>query len=251
MAIKITKQTSTANTTIKKGRKIEYIVVHYTAGTKSTAGVAKSVASMFANPSRQASADFIVDDEFIVQYNGDIANRYTWAVGGSKYTNPSTTEGGKYYNKCRNDNSISIEMCSSKKNTKTLNATDTDWYITKATEKNTIELVKYLMDKYNIDANHVIIHHHVTGKICPNPYCVNEKALINWKAFKLNLKTTYSVTTTIDGVRLFDKLGGEAVKKYEKGTKLNVSEVVVYDGELYGKGLKTQKWFRLKYTKEV
>lgn len=249
--MKITKVTSTYNTSYKKNRKIEYIVIHYTAGTRSTKGVAKNIAKMFANPSKGASADFIIDDVTIIQFNPDIKNRYTWAVGGSKYSTKSTSEAAKYYGKCTNANSISIEMCSSKKSTKTLNATDTDWYITDEVLDNTIELVKELMEEYNIDIDHVIMHHHVTGKICPNPFCVNEKALINWKAFKYNLQTPYTVKTTKAGVKLYDKLGGKAIKTYEKGSKLNVSKVVPYKKVLYGQGVKTQKFFKLKNTKKV
>ena len=58
-----------------------------------------------------------------------------WAVGGKKYTSMTTSEGGKYYGICTNSNSISIEMCSNKLNTKKLGATDTDWYLTEATIK--------------------------------------------------------------------------------------------------------------------
>ncbi|MCC8015503.1 MAG: N-acetylmuramoyl-L-alanine amidase [Eubacterium sp.] len=93
MSINITKCTSTTNTTAKSGRSIKYIVLHYTAGTTSKSGTAKSVAQYFANSSVQASADFIVDDENIVQFNPDIANRYCWSVGGSKYSSPSTSLG--------------------------------------------------------------------------------------------------------------------------------------------------------------
>lgn len=249
--MKIIKVTSTINTTHKSNRTIKYIVIHYTASTKSAEGSAKRIASMFKDASRGASADYIVDDKDIVQYNPDIKNRYTWAVGGSKYGKCATKEGATHYGKCTNANSISIEMVSSKKNTKSLKATDKDWYITEATEANAIELVKYLMDKYNIPIDNVIMHHNVTGKICPNPYCVNDKALINWKAFKLNLQVPYKVETTVKNVKLYDKLGGTVAKKYDKGAKLNVGKVVVYKNKLYAQGLKTKKYFRLKNTKVV
>ena len=180
----IIKKTGTTNTTILQNRKIEYLVIHYTAGTRSSKGNAQNLANWFNNSSAQASADFIVDDEEVVQYNPDPKNRYCWAVGGLKYTTLSTSEGGLYYNKANNKNCISIEMCSSKKYTSTLNATDTDWYFTDAVLRNGIELAKYLMKLYDIDIDHVIMHHHITGKICPNPFCVNEKALKNWVKFK-------------------------------------------------------------------
>ena len=39
------------------------------------------------------------------------------------------------------------------------------------------------MAKFNIDINHVIMHHMVTGKVCPQPWCLNEAYLINWYSF--------------------------------------------------------------------
>ncbi len=187
MSINITKYTSTVNTTAKKGRSIKYIVLHYTAGFKSTKGSAKNTAAYFMGGNAGGSADFIVDDETIVQYNGDIKNRYCWAVGGSRYTKKYTSESGKYYDSCNNTNCISIEMCSNKKNTASLLATDTDWYFTDKTVDNAVELTKYLMEQYSIDTDHVIMHHQVTGKICPNPWCVNEARLTQWNDFKARL----------------------------------------------------------------
>ena len=145
MSLNIINMTSTHNTTYSQNRKIEYIVLHYTAGTSSKAGTAANTANYFKTTTRQSSADFIVDDENIVQYNGDIKNRYCWSVGGSKYTKKYTSESGKYYGICKNSNSISIEMCSNKTNSKTLNAEDTDWYLTEKTVNNAVELTKYLI----------------------------------------------------------------------------------------------------------
>lgn len=195
MAINIVQCNSTANTTACS-RTPKYIVIHYTAGTKSVAGTALSTAKYFAKTTTKASADFIVDDSTIVQFNADPKKRYTWAVGGSKYASMSTSQGGKYYGVCTNSNSISIEMCSNKTNTASLKATDTDWYITEATLSKTVELTKHLMALYNIPVSNVIMHHHVTGKQCPNPFCVNEAALSKWNAFKARLTATTSTTTT-------------------------------------------------------
>lgn len=194
MAIKIEKCTSKENTTYLANRPIRWIFIHYTAGVSSSKGTAKNIARMFAKPSTQASADFIVDDKTIVQYNPDIANRYTWAVGGTKYTTMTTSVGGKYYNESSNSNSISIELCSRKKSTKTLYATDKDWYFTDEVVDNALELTRYLMSKYHIDADHVIMHHHRTGKICPNPWCVNEARLKKYYNFINQLRKTNAET---------------------------------------------------------
>ena len=191
--INIIQKTNNHNTTAKINRNIDWIVLHYTAGTSSNKGAAQNTAAYFAKTANEASADFIVDDFDIVQYNPDPKNRYCWAVGGKKYSTLSTSLGGKYYGQCMNNNSISIEMCSRKLNPSTLNATDDDWYLTNETIQNAIKLTKYLMQMYNIDINNVIMHHMVTGKLCPQPLCKNENALNNWYAFLNQIKGTSNI----------------------------------------------------------
>ncbi|MCD8091024.1 MAG: N-acetylmuramoyl-L-alanine amidase, partial [Clostridiales bacterium] len=190
MSVCIEKYTSTTNTTAKAGRSIKYLVIHYTAGFTSKAGAAKNVAAYFTGGSAGGSADFIVDDETIVQYNPDIRNRYCWAVGGNKYSYMTTSAGGKYYGLCTNSNCISIEICSNKTDTSSQSAYDTDWYFTEAAVKKAAELTKYLMEEYSIDIDNVIMHHHVTGKVCPNPWCVSESRLTDWESFKAQLTET-------------------------------------------------------------
>ena len=181
--INIIQRTSTHNTTSKPNRTIEWIVVHYTAGTASTRGSAQNTAHYFSTTTNQASADFIVDDETIVQYNPDPRNYYCWSVGGNRYSNHTTSLSEQYYGQCKNNNSISVEMCSRKTNTASLTVTDDDWYITKETQNMAIQLITYLLREYNIDKSHVIMHHQVTGKLCPQPWTKNENALVGWNTF--------------------------------------------------------------------
>lgn len=189
--MEIVKQTSTTHTGYLKNRNIKYIVLHYTAGTSSRKGVARNIASMFANPkNRPASADFIVDDYEIVQYNPNIEDRYTYAVGGANYSVKYTPLAGTFYGKCKNNNSISIEMCSTKQNSKSLDASDTDWSLSAAVVDKAVELTKFLMRKYKIPSDRVIMHHHVTGKLCPQPWCLNTKRLAGWEQFKKRIEGT-------------------------------------------------------------
>jgi N-acetylmuramoyl-L-alanine amidase CwlA len=184
----IIKKTSTVHTGYLKNRSIQYIVLHYTAGTSSAKGVARNIAAMFANPNnRPASADFIVDDGEIVQYNPNIKDRYTYAVGGKPYSVRYTQLACTFYGKCKNHNSISIEMCSTKANKKSLQATDTDWSLSASVVDRAVELTKHLMKTYNIPADRVIMHHHVTGKLCPQPWCINPRRLDGWNKFKERL----------------------------------------------------------------
>ena len=173
--------TNTANTTELKNRKIKYIVIHYTAGITSRPGTAKSNARYFAKETTKASADFIVDDENIVQYNPDIKNRYCWHCGGSKYK----TKGGSLYKVCTSANSIGIEMCSTNSAKKVTNPNDANWYFTDAVIDNCIELTKKLMKEYDIKPAHVIRHYDVNGKLCPGIIGWNEDTndISKWQDF--------------------------------------------------------------------
>lgn len=173
--------TNTANTAELKNRKIKYIVIHYTAGITSRPGTAKSNARYFVKETTKASADFIVDDENIVQYNPDIKNRYCWHCGGSKYK----TKGGSLYKVCTSANSIGIEMCSTNSAKKVTNPNDVNWYFTDAVIDNCVELTKKLMKEYDIKPDHVIRHYDINGKLCPGIIGWNEDTndISKWQDF--------------------------------------------------------------------
>lgn len=158
---------------------------YYTAGVTSKPGSAAGTASYFGGTSKQVSADFIVDDGGAVQYNGDIRNRYTWHCGGGKYN----TKGGAYYGKATNRNTIGIEVCSTNDTGKMTVANDSHWRFTDKVVSNLVELVKYLMAEYGIDAAHVIRHYDVNGKPCPGIIGWNEDtgSAAKWAAFKARL----------------------------------------------------------------
>lgn len=200
MAINITKQTSYSNTTSYLNRPLKYIVVHYTAGSTSKAGSALNTAVMFSNPSVYASADFIVDDDTIVQFNPDIKNRFCWHCGDNKNM---FSMGGKYYGKCTNANSIGIEVCSTNPNWQASDfANSKKWSFTDKVVNNAVELVKYLMQTYNIPIENVIRHYDVTGKFCPGIIGWNEDSgnAKKWEQFKARLTGTATTTTTADKV---------------------------------------------------
>jgi N-acetylmuramoyl-L-alanine amidase CwlA len=102
--------------------KIQWIVIHFTAGKGDTA---KNNADYFARCSGlNASAHFFVDENEIWQ-TVNLANT-AWHCG---------SETGYYYNSCRNVNSIGIEMCSDWKNG--------EYVITMETQKRTVKLVQW------------------------------------------------------------------------------------------------------------
>ena len=197
MSLNIKACYSKTSLTYSPNRVIKYIALHYTAGTTSKAGTAMSTAKWFANganPKNPASSDFIVDDANVIQYNKDIENYYSWCVGGTKYTNPTTSLGASLYGIATNKNTISIEICSNKRNPKSLDANDKDWYFTDAELDNTRELVKYLMKKYNIPIERVIMHHTVTGKLCPAMWTHNETELKGYYDFLKSIDNTVEST---------------------------------------------------------
>lgn len=168
----------THNTSPRSG-KIEYIAIHYVGAT----GDAVDNVTYYNYPTTtQASADYFVGHTGDVwEYNPNPEARYTWAVGGRKQTN----YGGTLYNKVSNGNSISIEMCVKTKGSKVANSPD--WYFTEETVNATVELVKYLMEKYDVPISKVIRHFDVNGKLCPgvvgwNSASESENAWNNFKA---------------------------------------------------------------------
>ena len=161
--INIIKDFLKVHITPKTRTSIKYLVIHFTAGSSSKPGRAKSAKNTFET--RQASADFCVDDRDIVQFNPDPYKYYCWAVGNSKTD-------------ITNSNSISIEICSNIKQGRSVKYANTDgWYFTKETLENTKKLAKYLMKKYNIPKNRVVRHWDVNHKNCPGIIGWNTGAL--------------------------------------------------------------------------
>lgn len=144
---------------------IKYIVIHYTANDGDTD---EANAKYFQEHIVNASAHYFVDDDSITQSVPD--DYVAWSVGGNKYPN---TKGASLYRKCTNGNSISVELCDTKKNGK--------YDFTEATIKNAIDLVKLLMKKYSIPIDNIIRHYDVTGKICPAPFVEDKKAWMDFK----------------------------------------------------------------------
>ena len=145
-------------------REIKYLAIHFTAGGTSKVGSARNVRNVFL--SREASADFAVDDAEMVQFNPDINNYYCWAVGGELLN----SGGGQLYGKARNSNTISIEICSNcspRTNTALSHSNHYGWSFTEKEIDNAVRLAKILMAKYNIPLDRVVRHYDITGKLCP------------------------------------------------------------------------------------
>lgn len=161
--VTIQKKLTPYNFSLMSNKKNQYIVIHYV-GAVSTA---KNNVDYYAREELQKSAHYFVDEISIWQSVED--KDRAWHCGGGL----QGINGHTFYGICTNSNSIGIEMCVKKD-------ANGNWYFEEETVKNTVDLVKMLMQKYNIPIDRVIRHYDVTGKNCPAPY-VDET---NWKNFK-------------------------------------------------------------------
>lgn len=148
-------------TNYRKGRTddIKYIVLHYTGNDGSTAW---QNAHYFHESKVEASAHYFIDNDSIYASvpEGDTA----WAVGVRYGDAP-------FWNKCKNSNSISIEMCTFGNE------------IQQPTVDKAVELTRALMNKYGIPIDRVVRHYDVCAKACPAQWIGQGEIL--WNLFKI------------------------------------------------------------------
>lgn len=165
-------------------RDVKYIAMHYTAGNSSSQGSATR--TKFPP---KASADFIVDDAEIYQFNPDLDHYYTWAVGATQADKDNYVKNAKIpgaaslYSSANNKNTISIEMCSNYKGKRPENVSPLDpkFSLSSATLANAAKVVAYLKSKYPNAT--VIRHFDVTGKPCPGPWCRDNNGIQAFQSF--------------------------------------------------------------------
>lgn len=153
---------------------IKYLVFHYT-GNDGDSDEAN--ANYFHNRIVGASAHAFIDDDSVTY---SVPAKYVaWAVGSNGYLDqgsPYAKYGHKYWGKCNNSNSYSIELCDTLK--------DGKHNISAKTRENAIKYGAKIMKKYNIPIERVIRHFDVNGKLCPIYWVTNEA---DWNRFKLEL----------------------------------------------------------------
>ena len=151
----------------RNGQKPEYIMLHYV-GAVSTA---KNNADYLHRDSNLGWSAHYFTDETSIWQSVDLS----MSAGhcGVDYSYGKAP----FWGKCRNKNSIGIEMCCKKDSAGR-------WYIEPETVTNTVALVKWLMAENNIDINHVVRHYDVCWKTCPEPW-VRDPA--QWQSFKKRL----------------------------------------------------------------
>jgi N-acetylmuramoyl-L-alanine amidase len=169
-------------------KKIEYIVMHYTA---NNGDIAKNNADYYSRTAKlNASANYFVD-EYETVYQSVKDTDTAWHCGGGL----QGAGGHAFYEKCLNSNSVGVEMCSRKDG-------NGRYYIKDETMANAAALVRELMAKYGVPAGRVIRHYDVTGKNCPEPL-VKEAA---WAEFKAQLRVK---TEELEMSKIIDELVGE------------------------------------------
>ena len=146
----------------RKETPIKYLIIHDTGNTGKGAS-ALAHRNYVENNKRGASAHYFVDDKVIVQYVGD--SLAAGSVGDGK---------GRYG--ITNSNSLSIEMC-----------INSDGNYSKM-YKNTVELTKNLMKKFNIPWERVVRHYDASRKNCPGHMRQNNWS--KWWQFKSDIKKT-------------------------------------------------------------
>lgn len=181
------------NYTKSDNKKNEFIVVHYTANNGDTA---KGNCNYFSKGKVCASAHYFVDEKSIYQCVLD--KNIAWHIGGASI----------YYNRARNENSIGVELCSRKNLA--------GYYFKEETVKNALELVAYLMVKYNIKSSNVVRHFDCTHKNCPAPFVENVDA---WQQFKENLYWIDYIINLKEKGRL-NKAEDWLIKAFEKDSEL-------------------------------
>ena len=135
---------------------------------------------------------------FTIAWNGDVYwtadyTAVTWQCGGSIQGDSKDGDGvapHRFYGKCTNYNSVSIENCVKRTDGKYEGDDNDDkWYFTEETQESLVWAVSKMMDDLNIPIDRVIRHFDVTGKICPNPYVRENGRNGNWtwEQFKANL----------------------------------------------------------------
>ena len=201
-----------SNYTVGRGNSvIEYIVIHFTSNDGDTA---QDNCLFFAGADRQASAHYFVGNDGIYQSVQD--KDKAWHCGGTSVYKH------KY---CRNANSIGIEMCSC------ISKTTGRYYIDSRIIDMTVELTRYLMNKYNVPLENVIRHYDVWEKDCPEPFVRNPE---QWAEFKNRLKEDEEMTA--EEKKEFAELKSTLAKVADKQQAIDESLTNLYE---IVKGMKT------------
>lgn len=148
------------------GKKVGFIVIHYTATLASALNNLRYFASKYVG----ASAHYFIDPDGKL-YQSVLEKDTAWAVGAKTYKHKTA----------RNSNTINIEVVAN-------NRKFTDAQIA------TLDaLVAKLRKKYGVPQSNVLRHYGVTGKKCPAWYIA---PISRWNALKTSIANAYAKLVT-------------------------------------------------------
>ena len=75
---------------------------------------------------------------------------------------------------------------------------DNDFYFPDATYKNLVALAAWLLDEFSIPLTNLIMHHQITGKLCPAMWCNSKDAINQWNLFKSDVAQVLNKAPTAD-----------------------------------------------------
>lgn len=185
----------------------EYVVVHFT-GSGGKGGSALGVYKDWVTREKKTrcNAHYIIDATGI--YEGVDPKKYgCLAATGSKPSEehisffPDSPLSCSHASVAGNYNTINIETCSAKRTpvSRRRNAyMDNDFYFPDATYKNLVALTAWLLDEFSIPLTNLIMHHQITGKLCPAMWCNSKDAINQWNLFKSDVAQVLNKAPTAD-----------------------------------------------------
>lgn len=204
------------NRPFRKLKKLKGIVVHWTANTNKGANALAhySYFNRKKTDNVYGSAHYVVDDSNIYRYVPD--DEFAYHVGAKSYKPVVYSKLGVPQGDTPNYYTVGIEMCVN---------SDGDFI---KTRENTIDLLRYLLDKYKLKREHVYRHFDITGKDCPKMMLDNNvwndflddvfaDDADNAPAFKVNVSEL--------NVRKGPGTSYDVVKKLRKGDRVTKSGI--------------------------
>lgn len=181
----------------------EYVVIHFT-GSGGDGGSAISTYRDWATrpEDRRCNSHYLVDAGGIYEcvnpkkYSCQFACAARTSDEHIAYYRAGNGEPSKYarthISLAGNHNTINIEACSAKRTPVSRRPDaymDPDFYFPDATYSNLVALTSWLLDEFGIPLSNLIMHHNISGKLCPAMWCNSPAAFNGWAAFKADVAT--------------------------------------------------------------
>ena len=233
-------------------KSIKKVSIHYTGNNGDTA---KANGTYFQTANRKASANYFVDNKYVVC---SVPDEYTaWSVGGGlkDQGSPYASKGATYYKTYTNSNTLSIELCDPVK--------DNEIALTKETRENAIDFIAKKLKELGLTQNDLIRHFDVNGKLCPIYFVTDES---DWNKFKkevgerlAKLKGTSTSSTTSTATTSTKKIPtvakptlskgetGTEVKNLQKDLNYVIKSKLSVDGRFGNNTFTALKDFQKKY----